>query len=109
MAIASGNLFDDLPIFGGEEEFTDLVNSPEMRIERIVSHGQASPPDFWYDQEQSEWVMVLKGTAGLQFEHEAEPRILNPGDYILIPAHSRHRVAWTAPDQSTIWLAIHFR
>jgi cupin 2 domain-containing protein len=109
MASADGNLFDAIPASRAEESTAELLTLPGLRIERIVSHGHASPPGFWYDQEQAEWVTVLRGTAGLQFEGESEPRILKPGDYVLIPARARHCVAWTAPDEPTIWLAVHFR
>ncbi|HEY6434435.1 MAG TPA: cupin domain-containing protein, partial [Acetobacteraceae bacterium] len=74
---------------------------------RIVSTGQASPPGFWYDQDWDEWVVLLAGSAGLQIEHEPAVRALHQGDYVAIPAHIRHRVEWTAPDQPTIWLAVH--
>jgi cupin 2 domain-containing protein len=67
-----------------------------------VSHGHASPEGFWYDQSQSEWVIVLSGAARLQFEDETLD--LGPGDYVNIPAHHRHRVAWTTPTEPTVWL-----
>lgn len=85
-----------------------LASSPHVRIERIVSRGQASPPGFWYDQDAAEWVIVLAGSAALLFEGETDPHRLAPGDYLHIPAHRRHRVEWTDPDQATIWLAVHF-
>ena len=78
----------------------------DLRIERIVSRGHASPDGFWYDQESSEWVLLVAGAARLRFEGE-EPLHLKPGDYVHIPAHRRHRVEWTDPDAATIWLAIH--
>ena len=67
-----------------------------------------SPPGFWYDQAWNEWVIVLKGNAKLQFEHEPAARTLSTGDYVFIPARKRHRVEWTEPQQPTIWLAVHF-
>ena len=88
-----------------EEQLTELVTAPGLRIERIVSTGQASPAEFWYDQDRAEWVLVLSGSAWLMIEGEAEPRVLGPGDHVLIPARVRHRVAWTDPGQPTIWLA----
>lgn len=78
-----------------------------MRIERIVSHGHASPEDFWYDQDQAEWVIVLKGSAELLFEHEGATHLLGPGDYVAIPPHARHRVTATDPSGPTVWLAVH--
>ena len=77
------------------------------KIERIVSRGQASPPDFWYDQETDEWVMVLAGRARLEIEGEETPVELGPGQWIDLPAHTRHRVAWTSDDPPTVWLAVH--
>jgi cupin 2 domain-containing protein len=104
-----GNLLASLPARLGAEQIITLVANENLRIERIVSTGQASPRGFWYDQPWAEWVLVLAGAAGLVFEGEAEPRVLRPGDYLLIPAHRRHRVAWTDPEQPTVWLAVHYR
>jgi cupin 2 domain-containing protein len=109
MAGEAGNLFAALPQRLDDEQTTALVANENLRIERIVSTGQASPPGFWYDQPWAEWVSVLAGSAGLLFEGEAEPRVLRPGDYLLIPAHRRHRVAWTDTEHPTVWLAIHYR
>nr|WP_310618247.1 cupin domain-containing protein [Pantoea cypripedii] len=92
---------------GSAETFEQLLQRPNLRIERIVSTGQASPPDFWYCQTQGEWVLIVQGEAGLQLEGEAERR-LRPGDFVDIPAGCRHRVNWTAADQPTVWLAIHY-
>ena len=49
-------------------------SAADVRIERIISHGHASPADFWYDQAQHEWVIVLKGAARLQFEDGTRSR-----------------------------------
>jgi len=103
----AGNLFVDLPTSLAAEQFTALLTTPHLRIERIVSTGQASPPGFWYDQDRAEWVLVLAGSAGLMIEGEAAPRVLAPGDYLHIPAHTRHRVEWTDAAQPTVWLAVH--
>ncbi|MGB8900547.1 MAG: cupin domain-containing protein [Methylocella sp.] len=91
-----------------EEHVTSLLEASHVRIERIVSLGQASPPGFWYDQPWAEWVGVLAGGAGLSFEGEAEVRVLSTGDYVRIPAHTKHRVEWTSKDPATIWLAVHY-
>ena len=85
------------------------LSAANARIERIVSHAHASPDGFWYDQEWAEWVIVLKGSAGLQVEGEDAPRVLSSGDYVHLPAHTRHRVVWTAPGEPTVWLALHYR
>lgn len=91
-----------------EELSETLVESGSVRIERIVSRGHASPDGFWYDQDTVEWVVVLAGRAKLQFEGESGLLELNPGDHVNIPAHQRHRVHWTDPDQDTVWLAVHY-
>lgn len=83
-----------------------LVSARGLRLVRIVSHGQVSPEGFWYDQDEAEWVMVLSGHARLEIEGETEERTLRPGDAVFLPAHCRHRVSWTDPDQPTIWVAL---
>lgn len=104
-----GNLFSGLPTApAATEEFSSLLEKSGLRIERIVSSGQASPPGFWYDQPQDEWVVLLSGSAGLCLEGEPEMRTLKPGDWLHIPAHVRHRVEWTEPAQLSVWLAVHF-
>jgi cupin 2 domain-containing protein len=103
------NLLRDLPD-GRATEITDaLVARPGLRIERIVSFGQASPEGFWYDQGAAEWVLLLAGAARLRFEDETQARALGPGDWLEIAAHRRHRVEWTDPAQPTIWLAVFYR
>jgi cupin 2 domain-containing protein len=105
--IKSGNLFASSPAPGGDEAFDTLATVGGVRIERIVSTGQASPPGFWYDQDWTEWVVLLSGAAALQIEGEAAPRLLALGDYVEIPPHVRHRVEWTDVATPTVWLAIH--
>lgn len=109
MPVADGNLFANLPSTaeGSGEQFLDLFAHPGLRIERIVSTGEASPAGFWYDQPQTEWVIVLQGEAGVQFADEPAARCLRPGDFLAIAPHRRHRVAWTAPGAATVWLAVH--
>lgn len=104
--IVPTNLFAALPSSSPEELFTTLLETPGLRIERIVSYGQASPEGFWYDQPQGEWVALLKGSATLRFEDRIVD--LKPGDWVDIPPHTRHRVEATAPDQPTVWLAVHY-
>lgn len=105
------NLFLDIPDEGLRNEaevFDLLLSAPGLKIERILSTGQASPPGFWYCQPESEWVVVIRGSAGVKFEDETEVRILHPGDSVHIPAHCRHRVEWTDPQEPTLWLAVHY-
>ena len=101
------NLFDDLAVRGAGEIFTELLVRDDVRIERIVSTGQSTPADKPHRQQHDEWVLLVAGSAGLRIEGESERR-LRPGDYVLIAAHRDHWVTWTAKDEPTIWLAIHF-
>jgi cupin 2 domain-containing protein len=103
---AIANIFSSIPSRLPQELAEVLKTTASLRIERIVSHGHASPPGFWYDQDQHEWVLVVRGAARLRFGDGAVVD-LTAGDFIDIPAHARHRVEWTDPDQPTIWLAIH--
>jgi cupin 2 domain-containing protein len=105
--MALTNIFADLDANPAAEQLTRLLARPGVRIERIVSQGQASPPGFWYDEPQCEWVILLTGQARLRFEDEAADRVLKPGDFVEIVPHRRHRLAWTDPDGPTIWLAVH--
>lgn len=102
------SLFADLPSDLTEELVTILVQSEHVRVERIVSTGHASPKGFWYDQEEDEWVVVVKGEAKLLFEGDDEPIDMRPGDHLVIPAHRKHQVEWTTPEEPTVWLAVFF-
>jgi cupin 2 domain-containing protein len=103
------NLFSKIPTDSVEEWNQAIVMGSQVTVERIVSQGNCSAEGFWYDQEWDEWVAVLQGAAGLEFEGKEEITRMDKGDHLLIPAHVRHRVAWTSTDQPTIWLAVHFR
>jgi len=104
---SSGNLFAGVPPALAAERFDVLVERPGLRIERIVSTAHATPPGQWYDQDRDEWVVVLRGGAELRFEDQDAVVTLQPGDWVLIPAHRRHRVEWTDPREPTVWLAVH--
>lgn len=92
-----------------EEIYELLVKNDAVMIEKIITKGhQESPGSDWYDQEKNEWVMVLKGKAVLSFEDQSLVQ-LNEGDFVNIPAHKKHRVASTDPNNETIWLAVHYR
>jgi cupin 2 domain-containing protein len=106
--LKAGSLMSNLPArpLAGEA-VESLCEGPGIRIERIVSTGQATPDGEWYDQDSDEWVLVVKGAARLRIEGEAQDRELGEGDFVCLPAHCRHRVAWTQPEPPTIWLAIH--
>ena len=103
------NLLSPLPDADAAECVDTLLTRRGLRIERIVSRGQASPPGFWYDQDEGEWVVLLTGAARLRFADETEARLLQPGDWIDIAPHHRHRVDWTDPAVPTVWLAIFYR
>jgi cupin 2 domain-containing protein len=91
-----------------EEILETIIQTHKFKIERIISRGQATTEGEWYDQDKNEWVLVLKGNAGLLFESNNETVVMKTGDYINIPAHQKHRVEWTDPEEETIWLAIHY-
>jgi cupin 2 domain-containing protein len=101
------NIFESIPEDLSSEIFESLVESDHIRIERIVSKGHTSPDSGWYDQDNNEWVMILKGEATLTFADES-PVTLKAGDYINLPAHKKHKVTWTATDIETVWLAVHY-
>jgi len=100
------NLYSDIPASLPSEVLQNLLTAPSCRVARIISHGHASPLDAWYDEDEGEWILLVQGAARLQFENEAIE--LQPGDFVNIPAHKRHRVAWTTPGEPTIWLAVYY-
>ena len=102
------NLYRNIPETKRSEVFESLVQTRHLKLERIISRGHATPPGKWYDQDTEEWVVLLKGKAGLLFQGEASVRVLGPGDFLHIPSHRRHRVEWTDPKKETIWLALHY-
>jgi cupin 2 domain-containing protein len=105
----AANMFANIPARIPSEIIERIVHSSAVTVERIVSpRGHASPGGFWYDGGRSEWVLVLKGGAGVLYEGVAGPRLLSPGDHLIIPAHVRHRVDWTDPDRETVWLAVYY-
>ena len=108
-AMTPENLFRGIPSKLFEELLTTLHQASDLRIERIVSQGHRSPPGFWYDQDDAEWVIVIQGDAMIEFENRRQPVELRPGSYLNVPAHAKHRVASTNPTEQTIWLAIHYR
>jgi cupin 2 domain-containing protein len=108
MTNPAGNIFANLPQSLSEEAFQEIIQGERFRLERIISFGQSTAAGQWYDQEQHEWVVLLSGAAGLLFEGEEGLRILHPGDFVNIPAHTRHRVEWTDEKQNTVWLALHY-
>jgi len=101
------NIYEHIPE-NLPSEITDvLLSSGNIRIERIISAGQTSPEEGWYDQQQNEWVVLLEGLANIAFEDGTEVS-LKRGDYLLIPAHTKHKVTFTSSDPKCVWLAIFY-
>ncbi|OUS30121.1 hypothetical protein A9Q99_06465 [Gammaproteobacteria bacterium 45_16_T64] len=101
------NLLSDLPLNLTAEVFETLAKGTNIHIERIVSLGHSTTPGEWYDQADNEWVILLQGAARIGFD-DGSTAALQPGDYLNIPAHQKHRVEWTEAENPTIWLAIHY-
>ena len=102
------NIFSDIQKQAPDEVLETILQTGQFKIERIISHGHATTEGEWYDQDRNEWVLVLKGNAGLLFEGDDKTVIMKTGDYINIPAHQKHRVEWTDPEEETVWLTIHY-
>jgi cupin 2 domain-containing protein len=107
MQTTCGNIFANIPRQLPEELFASILKRDHVHIERIISRGHVTPAGQWYNQNNDEWVILLQGQATILYEHDPVAVTLTEGDYVLIPAHTRHRVDWTPPDMDTIWLAIH--
>lgn len=107
MKIVSKNIYKNLPGNLHNEIFQVITENSNVKIEKIISNGQSSPPNFWYNQELNEFVILLKGSAELLFENDEYVKMI-PGDYIIIPSHKKHRVERTSETEETIWLAIHY-
>jgi len=103
----NANIFKNIPEQLPEELIECIFRRDNIRIERIISKGHITPAGQWYDQDGDEWVMLIQGEAVILYEKNRQSFHLNAGDYLLIPAHTRHRVEWTPPDLLTIWLAVH--
>jgi cupin 2 domain-containing protein len=103
----AANIFDAIPSVLNEELFESIVATDTVKIERIVSKGHTTPIGRWYNQDRHEWVIVLKGSATIECEHE-KPLHLKEGGYLNIPAGTKHKVTWTDPEIETLWLAVHY-
>jgi cupin 2 domain-containing protein len=109
MTIDIKNIFSGIKKQSPGEIFETIIKTNQFKIERIISRRHATREGYWYDQDKDEWVIVLKGSAGLLFEGNNDVVVMRPGDYINIPAHKKHRVEWTDPEGETIWLAVHYQ
>ncbi len=103
------NIFSGIKNQSPEEIFETIIKTNQFKIERIISSGQSTDKEKWYNQDIDEWVILLKGSAGLLFESNNEEIIMKPGDYINIPAYQKHRVEWTDANEETIWMAVHYQ
>lgn len=101
------NIYNNIPAIIKEEFFENLIETNEFKLERIVSEGNYSPPNYWYDQEKNEFVLLLTGSATLSFDDGTLIKLI-PGDYLIIPAHKKHRVEETDKNQKTFWLALFY-
>jgi cupin 2 domain-containing protein len=104
------NIYEGIPFDMPDEFIEKIAGSAEKGavVERIISRGHASPPGFWYDQEKTEFIILLKGKAALLFKDQEQILEMLPGDYIEIPPHALHRVEWTAEEEDTVWLTFFY-
>ncbi|MEH6558376.1 MAG: cupin domain-containing protein [Oceanicoccus sp.] len=105
--VTTGDIFDLLPGNIDTESFDILVKNDNVRIERIVSNGHSSPDSGWYDQDHNEWVIILRGEATIALEDDQLVN-LKAGRHLNIPAHTKHKVAWTKENTETVWIAVHY-
>ena len=106
--IGMSNIYEQIPEELLNELFEEIARGSSFKLERIISKGHSTPEGEWYDQDENEWVILLKGSAGILIEGEAEAVTLRPGDHYYIPAHLRHRVEWTDTKTETVWIALHY-
>ena len=100
------NIFEQIIVDKNEEKFFEIFKNEKIKIEKIVSNGQISPENFWYEQEKSEFILLLEGFAIVEFEDfEME---LKKGDCLNIKAMQKHRVKFTSLNEPTIWFAVFY-
>lgn len=102
------NLLQNLPIDSSKEIFETILDKEFIKIERIISHGEVTPSNVWYKQDEDEFVLILSGNAIIEYKDKTKVT-LNIGDYLYIPALKEHRVAHTHTKRTTVWLAIFFK
>ncbi|MCK5013826.1 MAG: cupin domain-containing protein [Candidatus Omnitrophica bacterium] len=102
------NVYEQIPEELRDELFEEIARGGPFKLERIVSKGHSTPEGKWYDQDENEWVIILKGRAGILIEGQAEIVTLEPGDHYYLPARLKHRVEWTDAKTETVWLALHY-
>ena len=99
MSVTVKNIFTPVSLAAAGEEFLTLFENPSVKIERIVSHSHSSPENYWYDQADDEWVVVLRGTAILEFA-DGELLTMNVGDSVTIGRHAGEQRARVERDQT---------
>lgn len=99
---------EKIDLLSSDEKFISIINSENIKIEKIISTGQITEKGVWLEQNWDEFVVLISGEAKLSFEGEDEHLKLNIGDYVLIPKNVKHRVEFTSKEKPTIWLAIHY-
>ena len=100
------NIFEEIIVDKSEEKFFEIFKNEKIKIEKIVSNGQCSPDNFWYEQEENEFVLLLEGFAIVEFE-DSEME-LKKGDCLNIKAMQKHRVKFTSQTEPTIWFAVFY-
>ena len=100
------NIFDKIIVDKEEENFFEIFKNETIKIEKIVSNGQKSPENFWYEQEKSEFILLLEGFAILEFEDKQVELV--KGDCLNIEAFQKHRVKFTSLDEPTVWFAVFY-
>jgi len=88
-----------------KEYYETLVERPGFRVERIMSAGHTSPAEGWYEQNENETVVLLKGHAVLEFENDRKVE-MNVGDMLTIQQYEKHKVAYTSKNPECVWLAV---
>lgn len=109
MTVDIKNIFSGIKKQSPDEIIETIIKTNQFKIERIISGGESTEKGKWYDQAADEWVILLKGSAGLLFEGDNKEIVMKPGDHVNIPARQKHRVEWTDANEETIWLAIHYQ
>ena len=103
------NIYEQIPEELRDELFEEIASGGgSFKLERIVSKGHSTPEGKWCDQDENEWVILLKGSAAILIEGEAGEVVLKPGDHLQIPAHLKHRVQWTDTKIETVWIALRY-
>ncbi len=97
------NLLDNIPSTSIDEIFKTIVSNDNVKIERIISYGQTTPKDYWYDQDENEFVYIVQGKAKIKYD-DGTIHILNINDSLYIQAHQKHQVIYTS--NPTIWLTV---